>query len=190
MVKLSFSPEGAGPSSQAATKALSVDQQSVLPIKRKRRESVSSETSTSSSSTSEAEAAPLREQEKEEKKVTTKEEGKHKRTKKAVSRKVAREEAPIYEDFAATASESPELEEAVKKILLSYLKKEGSKVAAEEEEEQEVRPAKTKKTVGEGSRGKPKSSAQTSASSKKLLLQLSKSFEQLQKKLTKALEDS
>ena len=83
---------------------------------------------------------------------------------------------PIYEDYLP---DSAEINARLEKILQSFL------IKRKEEDDEEEEPAKkaprTKKSKG-------KSVAPKKTADQKVLLQISKSFEVLQKKLNKALE--
>ena len=83
---------------------------------------------------------------------------------------------PIYEDYLP---DSAEINARLEKILQSFLTK--RKEEDDEEEEPAKKAPRTKKSKG-------KSVAPKKTADQKVLLQISKSFEVLQKKLNKALE--
>lgn len=166
----------------------------VHSVKRKRQLSSSSSSSSSSEEEVEEEASKVvlehaelnGESDTDKKKKHSQKSAPKKSPKKPTVHKSPEQGRPIYEDYLP---DTANLDSKLEKIVKSFLEKNTPKQKDEEEEEVSAdqqassKPA-PKKTKAKGDQSKKQTADQ------KVLLQISKSFEVLQKKLNKALESA
>lgn len=174
-LKLNFKDDSASTSS--------VGGKPVYSVKRKRQ------LSTSSEEEAEEEVEDKKEEEEEDQPTSDEYEKTTKVVKQDIKKKTTKKarqvdqssRPPIYEDYLP---DTAQVNLRVEKLVQSYLAKHLPKQSEEEEDEKEEqvkKPPKSKKST-------VKSASNKKTVDQKVLLQLSKSFEVLQKKLNKVLE--